>query len=314
MSRDPSDDDTELTTAEAIVDAIGQSFELPVDALRRAAEHRDTVAPRLIAEIERAQQPLSDLTDAHCQRILLGTGLLAEWGDTRAYEPLTQLLIRVPWAADACFGDGVTEVLPQYLVSLARGQDLSPLAIIAQLRDADEFLRTAGLDAWFYEAWSRGLPELELRHWVDVFYESAEKALDGYFAQRWAELILTIGLDGYESSIRAVLEAANASSLPLLTRAELDEIERLRTEEGVDAAFAAGNIAPFQDTIATFSHWYGFTPAGAEERRRELRAAAQDRRVDPSLPEPARNPHRHVGRNDPCPCGSGKKFKKCCAA
>lgn len=27
---------------------------------------------------------------------------------------------------------------------------------------------------------------------------------------------------------------------------------------------------------------------------------------------PERNPHRNVGRNDPCPCGSGKKFKKCC--
>ncbi|WP_197427437.1 SEC-C metal-binding domain-containing protein [Bradyrhizobium retamae] len=23
---------------------------------------------------------------------------------------------------------------------------------------------------------------------------------------------------------------------------------------------------------------------------------------------------RHVGRNDPCPCGSGKKAKKCCLA
>jgi hypothetical protein len=22
----------------------------------------------------------------------------------------------------------------------------------------------------------------------------------------------------------------------------------------------------------------------------------------------------HIGRNDPCPCGSGKKFKKCCGA
>ncbi|HHX50949.1 MAG TPA: hypothetical protein GX711_05890, partial [Clostridia bacterium] len=21
---------------------------------------------------------------------------------------------------------------------------------------------------------------------------------------------------------------------------------------------------------------------------------------------------REVGRNDPCPCGSGKKYKKCC--
>lgn len=24
------------------------------------------------------------------------------------------------------------------------------------------------------------------------------------------------------------------------------------------------------------------------------------------------NPHRNVNRNDPCPCGSNKKFKKCC--
>ncbi|MBX3414297.1 MAG: SEC-C domain-containing protein [Pirellulales bacterium] len=28
--------------------------------------------------------------------------------------------------------------------------------------------------------------------------------------------------------------------------------------------------------------------------------------------EPIRNRQQHVGRNDPCPCGSGKKFKNCC--
>lgn len=28
--------------------------------------------------------------------------------------------------------------------------------------------------------------------------------------------------------------------------------------------------------------------------------------------EPYENPYRKIGRNDPCPCGSGKKFKKCC--
>ncbi|MFV3305449.1 SEC-C metal-binding domain-containing protein [Pseudomonas sp. NY15181] len=27
--------------------------------------------------------------------------------------------------------------------------------------------------------------------------------------------------------------------------------------------------------------------------------------------EPVRNPLKDVGRNDPCPCGSGSKFKKC---
>jgi len=24
--------------------------------------------------------------------------------------------------------------------------------------------------------------------------------------------------------------------------------------------------------------------------------------------------HRHIGRNDPCPCGSGRKYKQCCLA
>ena len=28
--------------------------------------------------------------------------------------------------------------------------------------------------------------------------------------------------------------------------------------------------------------------------------------------ETVRNRHAAVGRNDPCPCGSGKKFKRCC--
>ena len=28
-------------------------------------------------------------------------------------------------------------------------------------------------------------------------------------------------------------------------------------------------------------------------------------------PEPVRRDRPKVGRNDPCPCGSGKKYKKC---
>ena len=33
----------------------------------------------------------------------------------------------------------------------------------------------------------------------------------------------------------------------------------------------------------------------------------------PAVPQaPILRVERRVGRNDPCPCGSGKKFKKCC--
>lgn len=34
--------------------------------------------------------------------------------------------------------------------------------------------------------------------------------------------------------------------------------------------------------------------------------------VDGAGISPVRTRDNRVGRNDPCPCGSGKKFKKCC--
>ena len=58
--------------------------------------------------------------------------------------------------------------------------------------------------------------------------------------------------------------------------------------------------------------------AWAEEvRRLRLGATAVSKGNDPMAPKaaPIRNtPKTSVGRNDPCPCGSGKKYKKCCYA
>jgi len=63
----------------------------------------------------------------------------------------------------------------------------------------------------------------------------------------------------------------------------------------------------------------------AEQRRaREIQATASNKmklsapaRVTPNSPTRPRTVTRDgekVGRNDPCPCGSGKKYKKCCGA
>ena len=67
-----------------------------------------------------------------------------------------------------------------------------------------------------------------------------------------------------------------------------------------------GEFEPFGDVVEELSDWAGFQP---KEERDE---AAEDWRPDAWPGMPAHNPFRNVGRNDPCPCGSGKKFKKCC--
>lgn len=43
--------------------------------------------------------------------------------------------------------------------------------------------------------------------------------------------------------------------------------------------------------------------------------AAEDRQYMRPMghhPTPVQRARGKVGRNDPCPCGSGKKFKRCC--
>src|SRR5262245_11157748 len=61
------------------------------------------------------------------------------------------------------------------------------------------------------------------------------------------------------------------------------------------------------ETAATHAE----APGASEEYRRSQQQT--DSGADPDAkPEPIRNRGVRIGRNDPCPCGSGKKYKNCC--
>ena len=66
----------------------------------------------------------------------------------------------------------------------------------------------------------------------------------------------------------------------------------------------------FDDTIEELSEWYCFSEQYRADQERWRREAEVNRARSQRL----ENPFKGVGRNDPCPCGNGKKFKKCCLA
>lgn len=60
-------------------------------------------------------------------------------------------------------------------------------------------------------------------------------------------------------------------------------------------------------------HWYYLQKRYVEEfllKEEEARKRAQ-KSLQSRLQKPLMNTPK-VGRNEPCPCGSGKKYKKCC--
>ncbi len=50
----------------------------------------------------------------------------------------------------------------------------------------------------------------------------------------------------------------------------------------------------------------------AERKKREREIVSSDDAPMPDAPIEQAHSSESIGRNDPCSCGSGKKYKKCC--
>ncbi|MFT7339296.1 MAG: preprotein translocase subunit SecA, partial [Marinobacter maritimus] len=82
------------------------------------------------------------------------------------------------------------------------------------------------------------------------------------------------------------------------SREEMEEVERRRKEE-LEQELAKARLR-HDETSAT---------AQSEAERAGNSGGGDSRQT---MPETFVRQERKVGRNEPCPCGSGKKFKQCC--
>ncbi len=83
--------------------------------------------------------------------------------------------------------------------------------------------------------------------------------------------------------------------------------------EDDDSANLLGLILAFTEQADFFGH--KFEEADRTQMTDTIPAAAaliHRYWLEQRMPDQPIHPSRKVGRNDPCPCGSGKKYKKCC--
>src|SRR5262249_55204283 len=78
-----------------------------------------------------------------------------------------------------------------------------------------------------------------------------------------------------------------------------------------EAGFRMEDKEGFQEalwTIGAAIHESAPRPTAANGQGQQMSTNGQ---AGDKKPEPIRNKGERVGRNDPCPCGSGKKYKNC---
>ena len=98
----------------------------------------------------------------------------------------------------------------------------------------------------------------------------------------------------------AMLEQVKHDTVSILTRI------RVQAEEDLD------DSAERQRAAEAMRYQHAQASAlGGQAPQGQLRAGQGQQAAPPPPPEPFKRESRKVGRNEPCPCGSGKKYKQC---
>jgi preprotein translocase subunit SecA len=144
-------------------------------------------------------------------------------------------------------------------------------------------------------------------------YEDKEKAIGGEMMRRHEQVIMLNIVDGQWKDHLYAMDHLK-EGIGLRGYGQRDPLTEYKRESFDMFAAMKQRI---EDEIVRFL--YHLEPINEEEQRREQerRAKARERALVFSAPPkeaPApvtKKAADRVGRNDPCPCGSGKKYKKC---
>jgi hypothetical protein len=276
----------------------------PVAALAAANQYREELTGVLLEALERGlQDPLRDFSK---EGMLFNYAayFLAKWREPKAY-PLFLRWFSLPGEdAFELGGDTVTHDGARFLASVCGGDRELLKALVCNRQANGQCRGQALLALAVLTAWGeRAREELE----ADLMWLAREglERQAGPVWSDWAAVCVNLEfLSLFPELRRAYAEGLIAPDLMRLE--DLDEVEQ--APRGTLTKRFAERYPPIQDVVQETRWWAGFQRA--ETARLEPNAPA-----GPGGPISSEYPYvapARVGRNDPCPCGSGKKSKKCC--
>ena len=290
---------------------LATSRDFPGYALAVCAVRMDEAGPPLRALLDRAAA--GEALDEHEKQLLFcGLHLLGGTRDTTAGASLLRLLRRPIGEIEAVLDDAVTETLPKIVAGVFDGDAAPWFAAVAD-PTLDEYVRNSIFGALTFLTWEGRIGAEEMRAFLERF--NRERPVDDHDCA-WLGWQLAISLLGMTDLAPLVREAWAEGRICK----ELVEVDFF--EEDLAAALRApaerqrfydAHLGYIDDVVELLEQFVWGEDEEAHGRDRVAIADDDYAYLDePEWTEPAVNPWRNVGRNDPCPCGSGRKFKKCC--
>jgi hypothetical protein len=286
-----------------------ETGKFPREAMQAAIAHREEIIPELLREIEAISADGQNIAQRRESNLLIvAVFLLAQFRETRAFKPLVRMISLPGETPFDLFGDTITEDLASLLGTLYDG-DHQALERLIESDETNEYVRSAALDSFIVLERSGQMPRETV---IDYYRKLFQGRLKREFSHVWNGLVCSCA-DLPAPELLEEIRQAYKDELVDWGFGGLKDIE-LELEQTSDRVRLQqeNKFALITDAISEMEWWACFQ---TEPRRKtkipNLPKTNWIPRHNPSSPGAKRESPK-ISRNDPCPCGSGQKYKKCC--
>jgi hypothetical protein len=301
------------------VDEIIKRIEYPGSKLPRKElieiiENKETAIPYLVKILEELKNnPEKFREDPEYYGHFFAVYLLAQFRETSALPVILDIMRFPSKLLDELFGDMITGDLSRILASLYPG-DIQYLKELVEDTTIYVYVRVEALQALAALVVNGQLSREEVINYY-------RKILNEYNAKkddiedddiRFISLTITYFSALYPEELYDQIKQAFDNELVDEFIINLDDIHRTLEEDKKTVLEKTKNDYHYQliyDAVKELEHWFCFNQNKIWDGEKNFPELQNFTGIYGQQPI---KKGRKIGRNEPCPCGSGKKYKKCC--
>ncbi len=273
--------------------------ELPRLALEAAIEQQGDITPHLLKVLEEiADDPSIMLEEPDFMLPLYALYLLAFFKEPKAYPLIVKLFTTQDEDFIDAFGDFVTEDLCRVLASTYSG-DIALLNQMIESDSIDGFVRSAGISTYVLLYLNDTLSREQVVAYFKSLYEY-KLAKDSEHV--WDSLVCC-SCDIYPKELISYICQAFSQGLVDTEWVTLDDVQ-MYLDDGLDKT-----LSNTKDGVRGL---VGHPCDELQYLEKTDEDFLDDLKVIEHMLKSQVEKSPKIGRNEPCFCGSGKKYKKCC--
>jgi len=297
---------------------------LPITGLEVIKSNWQEFYPQLERLIDQFIADDTSLTDEQQDILYFGTLLLAELKYSPALEKCLQLFARSDvflTPLETVFGDALTELTPTLFYNVADGNTQALCNYIVDGHQA-MYCKASAIEAVFAQFEAGVIDEnvlcAHVNRWLAAF-TAFKSPINSFLISALADSCIEYQLDNFKSQFISLADEEMFDE----NRFKYSEVKTWKSE-GTPKLIESGLIQTQFNVVTTLSAWAeddsrienedleafeGFDSLMGEGGLLANMLYDEKTILENSVPVSSLPT---VGRNEPCPCGSGKKYKKCC--